>query len=281
VQILRDSPRAASPFLFTDCVANAPCGQLAIAVTSHAANTTIVQREAGPLASLIQACRDLDRDRADAVLVGAVDEIDDYQRIILDRMGALAPGAADFAPFDARRCGTLLGEGAASVVVETAAHAARRQAPVRARVVSTCRAFDPSAPPANWGRGGIALGDRLRRTLAADGIDLASVGAVVAGASGSRDGDRLEAAVLRAVFGATPPPILVPKAVLGEYGGGTLVPGVLALDGGAFSRPVGFRRTDPDLGVTPFGGMLPPPQRVLLSALASGGAATWAVLERP
>jgi 3-oxoacyl-(acyl-carrier-protein) synthase len=106
---------------------------------------------------------------------------------------------------------------------------------------------------------------------------------VVSGASGSRAGDRLEAAVLRAAWGSSPlPPILVPKAVTGEYGGGYLAAALLALRGAPFGPPAGFAEADPELGVAPHLGPTPPPPRVVLvTGLAVGGAAAWLILGPP
>jgi 3-oxoacyl-(acyl-carrier-protein) synthase len=137
------------------------------------------------------------------------------------------------------------------------------------------RAFDPSASQIGWGRGH----EPLARAMRASGVDPSSIDAVVCSASGSRDGDRLEAHVLRELFGARVPPLLVPKAVLGEYGAGVLVPALLALEGARFARPAGFRAADPELGLVPHDGELSA-RRVLVEAFAAGGAAAWVVLER-
>jgi len=60
-----------------------------------------------------------------------------------------------------------------------------------------------------------------------------------------------------------------------------LTAGLLALQGAPFGATPGFAEPDPEVGVTPHaGGALPIPSRVLLTGLASGGAAGWLVLER-
>jgi hypothetical protein len=109
-----------------------------------------------------------------------------------------------------------------------------------------------------------------------DRIDL-----VVAGASGSRRGDRLEGRVLgRAGAGRALPPVLVPKAVTGEYGGGQLAAAYLAARGTPFGAVAALTSVEPGLPVVVHdGASLPPPQALLVSALAAGGAGAWAVLE--
>ena len=93
----------------------------------------------------------------------------------------------------------------------------------------------------------------------------------------------LEAATLRQAWGGMPlPPIVTPKAVLGEYGGGLVASAVAAIEGASFGRLSAFEQRDAALEVAPHDGReIPIPRRVLVSALAAGGAAAWALLERP
>ncbi|HEV7514981.1 MAG TPA: ketosynthase chain-length factor, partial [Thermoanaerobaculia bacterium] len=118
--------------------------------------------------------------------------------------------------------------------------------------------------------------------LARAGLEPGDIDLVVSGASGSRTGDRLEALTLRAAWGERPlPPIVVPKAVTGEYGGGFLAAAVLAAGGAPFGPTPGFAEADPELGIVPHaGGPLPAPARVLVSTVAAGGAAAWLVFGR-
>jgi 3-oxoacyl-(acyl-carrier-protein) synthase len=144
-------------------------------------------------------------------------------------------------------------------------------------------AFDATAPVVDWGNGAEHLGRALKSGLSRAGCDVASIDLVVSGASGARRGDRLEAHTLAAAWkGATCPPVVVPKAVVGEYGGGFLASAVLAAGGAAFGKIAAYAVSDPELPVTPHDGSpLPAPSRLLATSLAAGGAAAWAVLERP
>ena len=122
----------------------------------------------------------------------------------------------------------------------------------------------------------------MRRILQRAGLEPADVDLVVSGASGAREGDRLEAEVLRAAWDGSPlPPVAAPKAVTGEYGGGHLAAAVLAAAGSPLGPTPGFAEQDPELGIVPLGGSpLPAPSVVLASSLAAGGAAVWVVLGR-
>ena len=224
--------------------------------------------------------------RVDRALAGAVEEITPLLHALLDRFGALAgPGAGRVEmprPFDRRRDGFLAGEGATVVVIEREEAARARGARAQARIGWSGAGFDSTATVSDWGDGHAALAGSLAAGLREVPGGARGIGAVVSGASGARRGDRLEAHVLRAVWSGDPlPPLLVPKAVTGEYGGGILGPALLALEGASFGPTPGFAEIDPEVEVAPHrGAASPAPERVLLTGLASGGGAAWLVLER-
>ncbi|MEM1176851.1 MAG: beta-ketoacyl synthase N-terminal-like domain-containing protein [Acidobacteriota bacterium] len=283
-QIFLDQPTSASPFLFTEAVANAPAAQAALEMKATGPNITITQREVGPILAMGRARRLLGLGRVDRALVVAVDEVNPLLHAALDRFGALAGsrGGDEIArPFDRRRRGPVLAEGAAAVALESESEARRRgvKGPLwclRAHVGG----FDPSAPMTGWGRQPDAVAAAVRDELARQGVGLGEIDAVVCGAAGSVGGDRAEAEVLRALFPDAMPPVVAPKALDGEHGGALLAGAMWLLEGGRFRSPRGFGEADPDCGVVPFGDGALDPRRVLVGALAVGGAAAWMMLER-
>ena len=281
-QIFTESPEAASPALFTESVANAPAAQVALQLGARGPNLTITQRQAGPLLALHQAATLLRAGRTAVALVGAVDEVSPLLHAVLDRFGALAtaaPGEPELArAFDRRRAGCLAGEGAAMLVLETAEHAAARDARPLAILGPCGAAFDPAAPRTGWSEDPTPLA----ATLSSFMEQLASPpDAIVTGGCGLWGSDRLEGQVLGAAVDRLPP-VLAPKAVLGEQGTALLTTAVTALGESVAIGPLpGCDEPDPALPVTPWpGGVLPPVRRVLLTAFAAGGAAAWAILER-
>lgn len=286
-QILFEGPEATSPSLFTESVANAPAAQIAITTRSRGPSLTVCQHEAGPLLAVERAAAAVLSGRSPRALAGAVEEMTPLLHALLDRFGALARGGQEgeeiARPFDRRRSGFLAGEGSTVLVLEPEEAARERGARVLARLLAWGSAFDPTAPPADWGTGHATLARTLRRSLDRAGISLAEIDRIVSGASGSRTGDRLEARMLRAAWGEAPlPPVVAPKAVIGEYGGGVLGPAVLAAAGAPFGPTPGFAEPDPELGVVPHDGRpLEAPQTVLVTSLAAGGAAAWLVLGKP
>jgi 3-oxoacyl-[acyl-carrier-protein] synthase II len=286
-QILQEGPEATSPSLFTESVANAPAAQVAIALGAKGANITITQRQAGPLMALARGAREVLSGRAEAALVGSVDEVTPLLHAILDRFGALARPRGGFdeiaRPFDRGRDGSHLGEGCTVLVIENERTAATRGAGILARVRVGGRSFDPNSPPTGWSPDASVFAGAIKRNLESCGISLASIDQIVCGASGSRPGDRLEARVIRKVWSNEGvPDILAPKAYLGDFGGATLAGAALAMSGARFAPTPGFVEIDPELSVAPYDGHESrPPSILLATSFAAGGAASWTVLEHP
>src|SRR5258705_6553457 len=284
--ILAEGPETASPFLFTECVANAPAAQVAIACQARGPNITVIQREAGPLLALGRAAADGATGSVARAPAGAVDESPPIVHALLDRYGALSRPGADGGeaarPFDRRRSGFLMGEGATVLVVEDEAAARERGARILCRVRAWGSGFDPSASRVSWGRGHEPLARAARRMLDRAGLALRDIDLVVSGASGSVAGDRLEADTLHALWGEAPlPPVLAPKAVTAEYGGAQLAAAILATAGAEFGPTAGYGTFDPALRLTPHGGgPLPPPRHVPVTPPPRGRAGARNLLGR-
>jgi len=283
--IYSDGPEATSPSLFTESVANAPAAQVALAFRAHGPNVTVTQREAGPLIALASAAREVVDGRSTLAFAGSVDEVAPVLHSALVRFGAIAGcrgGSVRVArPFDVRRDGFLLAEGASVLVVEREDRARARGAKILARVRFSASGFDPSSPVTGWAKTPDRLTQRLASRLSAAEIPLEGIDRIVSGASGTRAGDRLDGQVLRTLWNELAlPPIHAPKGVTGEYGGGHLAAAVLAASGATFGPTTGFSEEDPEIGITPHGARsLDRPKRTLVTALAVGGSAAWTILE--
>lgn len=285
-QVFLEGPTSVSPMLFTESVANAPAARIALELKALGPNITITQREAGPLLTVDEGATLLEGEYCDLALVGTAEECAPLLHAVLDRYRALARsnnrGPELARPFDAKRNGFIAGEGATIVVLEREEAALERGARPLARVRLSTSAFDPDAPSTGWSRDPSALARRLADALDRAGMATEEIDLIVSGANGAKNGDSLEAGILHQLFqNQTLPPIIAPKAVTGEYVGSTLATAVLACEGQSFGKTPGFEEIDSELGVRPHDGTpLPAPRRVLVTALGTGGAAAWLVLER-
>ena len=103
-------------------------------------------------------------------------------------------------PFDARRDGLALGEGAALMVVESAAHAERRGARAAVEVAGAGLSADAvhmTAPA----RDGAGAARAMRAALADAGLGADAVDVVSAHGTGTVFNDAMEMAAIPAVFG--------------------------------------------------------------------------------
>ena len=132
-------------------------------------------------------------------------------------------------PFDERHDGSVMGEGAAALTLETAAAAADRGATVLGEVLGHGHATEAQGllPVREDGDG---LERAIRAALASAGLRAADVGMVVAHGNGTPNSDRSEARALAQVFGADMPPVTGFKWAFGHLlAAAALIDAVLAL----------------------------------------------------
>ncbi len=289
-QIFTLGPDAASPALFTESVASAAASQVALAFGARGPSLTLTGREASDLLALGEGLRLVRSGAAERALVLIVDEMTPLLHALLDRFGALARPEADgrerARPFDRHRSGVLAAEGALVAVLEPRAAVVERGGRELCALLAAGSGFDPSATAWQYGLDSDALAaglDRgLARALGALSAPARSIDLLVAGAGGSRAGDRLLGAALGRLLPEPRCPVLAPKGRLGEYGGGFLGAALLHAGGAPAARTSGFETVDPEIALEPHDGrQLFPPRRTLAATVAAGGAWAWALLGAP
>ena len=188
-----------SPFF----VPRALCNTAAGAVSLEHACAGPVQTSAAACAAGAQSVGDafrlVQRGDCDVALCGGAEAcVDEVALRGFARMGALSrDGAAR--PFDAARSGFVLGEGAAVLVLEDAASAARRGARAYAELRGYGLGGDAvhmSAPPPD----GAGVLRAARAALGDAGLDAVEVDHVNAHAAGTPAGDAAELAALEALL---------------------------------------------------------------------------------
>jgi 3-oxoacyl-(acyl-carrier-protein) synthase len=155
--------------------------------------------------------------------------------------------AAPCRPFDARRNGLSLGEGAAFLLLEPAALARSRGAKVLGFVAGWGTSSDAhhATAPHPEGRGAIAA---MRAALADAGVSAGEVAYVNAHGTATPANDKAEALALKAVFGATPPWVSSTKGATGHTLGaaGALEAALCALCLGEDFAPATVGLGEPD-----------------------------------
>ena len=126
----------------------------------------------------------------------------------------------------------------------------------------------------------------MRSALADAGLDPGAVGYVNAHGTGTTANDRTEAAAIRAVFGASPPPTSSTKAMHGHAMGATgaieVLACLMALNEGILAPTIGFEEADPDcdLDVVPNAARRAAVRVALSNSFAFGGLNAVLVLGR-
>ena len=149
-------------------------------------------------------------------------------------------------PFDLDRTGTILGEGAAFLVLEEREHALRRGARIHAEVIGYAEGSDAAHMTAPSVEGQVRV---MRKALASAGIAPRDVDYINAHGTGTPANDRGECAAIREVFGAEPPPLSSTKSMIGHAicaaGALEAVATVLSMQRGLLFPTVNFEREDP------------------------------------
>jgi 3-oxoacyl-[acyl-carrier-protein] synthase II len=203
--LLERGPDRVSPFFLVSIIINEAAGYVSIKYRSRGPNSATATACATSTHSIGDSYRMIARGDADRMLAG----------------GAEAPvtplGLAGFCalralstrndeprkasrPFDARRDGFVMGEGAGILLLEELGAARRRKARIYAEIVGygmNGDAFHVTAP-AEDGAGAIGV---MRRALADSGIDPSEVGFINAHGTSTPYNDKIETLAIKQVFG--------------------------------------------------------------------------------
>jgi 3-oxoacyl-[acyl-carrier-protein] synthase II len=215
--------------------------------------------------------------RADVVLAGGADGYTRVGVACFNRLGALDPLRCR--PFDAGRKGTIFGEGAAFLVLESESHARARGRDRHYGVVEgtgwSCDGHHATAPEA----GGTQIVRAMAAALAEAAVEPSEIGCVIPHGTGTPLNDVVESQALHRVLGPTAAalPVYSLKALLGHTGGAAgafaLLTALLMLDRGTIPPNAPLAEPDPECPLRlPVGEPLAiAPRHVLVNAYAFGG----------
>lgn len=218
---LEVGPAYASPMDFSNTVINAAAGQTAIMHNLRGINSTISTGTTSGLQAIAYATEVIRSGRAHAILAGGADEMCFESFYGFDRAGLLCRSdnsAGDFPiPFDKRRNGFALGEGAALLMLEDAHFARDRGARALAEITGHGCGYD-CAQGEDEQSAVAAIALSIRRALNDAFTGPHEIDCLSASANGSYDGDRHEAqGVCAGLNGQTRKlPVTAIKSMLGE-----------------------------------------------------------------
>jgi len=281
-KILEKGPGRVSPFFIPMAICNIAAANIAIKFGIKGICDTIITACASGTSSIGSAFRILQQGQADLMLAGGSEAaITPLALAGFTSMGALAsnnePKNASI-PFDARRDGFVMGEGAGIIVLETLEHAKKRNAKIYAEVRgygATCDAHHITAP-APGGEGGARA---MQMAINDAGIKKEQVSYINAHGTSTPHNDRCETEAIKSVFGqkAYDIPVSSTKSMtghmLGASGAIEAIICIKAMLEGFIPPTIGLKKQSPecDLDYVPLRGRNKELEYTLSNSFGFGG----------
>lgn len=274
-------PRKISPFFIPMLISNIAAGSIAIRFEAKGPCLPVVTACATGSNALGEALRAIRHGYVDAVIAGGAEaSIVPLAVAGFSNMTALStsddPDAASL-PFDIRRGGFIMGEGAGAVILEEYEHARRRGAKIYAELVgygSTCDAHHITAPDPDAVSSARAIKDALAEAGGTEGMIY-----VNAHGTGTPLNDISETLAIKKALGEKISSTLVSSTksmtghMLGAAGAVEAVVSALALHTGIIPPTVGLMEPDPqcDLDYVPLKARNAQAELALSVSLGFGG----------
>ncbi len=285
-------PRAINPVIIPAVIINSAACQVAIRYGITGPVSAPVAACATGAVALGGAWQRLAWGEADVMIAGGTESVMTALAITaFSRLGATStrndtPEQA-CAPFDKDRDGTVVGEGAAILVMETLEHAARRDAPILAEVMGyglTCDAYHLVAPSPE----GKSAARSMRLALERGGIAPAELGWICAHGTGTALNDASETKAIKLALGeqAYRVPVSSIKGALGHMLGAAgaiaAVAAVQAMRTGLIPPTLNYHTPDPecDLDYVPNQARPAAVETAVVNAFGFGGQNACLVMRR-
>ncbi len=284
--LLEGGPLNQNPMIFPETVPNIAASQIAMHFGIKGPNTTFSQNETSSLLALWYAMELLKDGHADVALVTGAEELSAATITGFGSLRTLSKGSR-MMPFDRRRDGFVLGEGAATLVIERLKDAEKRGANVvgaRSPYVGIGGISLGSAPVErlDYDLSGRSMADAMKAALKNAGMDVPDM--VSAAANSSEELDSAEALALKEVFGERKVAITALRAYTGFF----LSDGALRIAGTALCLKEGIvppipGLEEPDAGMGHLEFMKETERRPLRTAIvnsfSTGGSAACVALK--
>jgi len=281
-KIIEKGPGRVSPFFIPMALCNIAAANIAIKFGIKGICDTVITACASGTSSIGNAYRILQQNQADLIIAGGSEApMTPLALAGFTSMGALCThNRAEQAsiPFDIRRTGFVMGEGAGIMILETLDHAQKRGANIYAEVVgygATCDAYHITAP-APGGNGGARA---IKMAINDSGIDKEQISYINAHGTGTLYNDKSETEAIKKVFGekAYDIPISSTKSMtghmLGASGAAEAIICIKAMQESFIPPTIGLREKDPecDLDYVPLQGRNQNLQYTISNSFGFGG----------
>ena len=231
-----DAMRDVFPLWMLKFLPNMPACQISIGLDARGPSNSITLCRCSSLAAIIESVRTIERGSADVMIAGGCGNRANQDFQTRTKSHRTAPRREDPAslprPFDADRCGSVMGEGSGAFVLESREFAEARGATIYATVKGFAQVNEPvlhhTRPT------GLAIQRSIHMALQRADLKPSDIGFVNPDGLGAVHDDRIEAEAIRATLGDVP--VSATKGNFGDLGSGTgaveLAAAILAMQAG-------------------------------------------------
>jgi len=267
-------------------------GHIARAIGAEGPHWVCITACAAGNHALGEAYRAIERGDADAILAGGThSQVDPMSLSGYATLGALSvcndePHRAS-RPFDRKRDGFILGEGAGALVLEEYEHARRRGANIRAEIVgygNTADCYRVTDPHPE----GVSAEQAMRLALKSAGLNPGDIAYINAHGTSTHQNDAMESAAIERIFGPVgqAPPVSSTKSMVGHLiaaaGAVEAIACVRALEEGVLPPTINYENPDPacPLDYVPNEARAASPVHVMNNSFGFGGQNIVTILKK-
>jgi 3-oxoacyl-[acyl-carrier-protein] synthase II len=253
--LLEGGPRKVNPHFIPKMISNIAAGTIAIRHGAHGPCMSVTTACATASSTIGEAYRAIKHGYAAAMICGgseaAITPLGIAGFINCQALSESDDPNAASLPFDRRRDGFVMGEGAAALVLEEYEHARRRGAKIYAEVCgygATCDAYHVTAPNPDVTASAKAVRDALADVRDTDAARIY----VNAHGTGTKLNDKTETALLKSAFGEDAHRLHISSTksmtghMLGAAGAAEAIAAILALKNGLIPPTINLLEPDED-----------------------------------
>lgn len=256
-KILEKGPRWVSPHFIPMMIANIAAGSIAIRFGAQGPCLPVVTACATSSHAIGEAFRAIKHGYADAILAGGAEAVINPLAVAgftnCMALSTVNDPLNSSIPFDKRRDGFVIGEGAGILVLEEYEHAKARGAKVYAEIRgygNTCDAYHVTAPHPE----SVSAAEAIRLAMAEAGIEAKESRAMYINAHGTSTplNDKAETLAIKTALGEYARDVLVSSTksmtghMLGAAGAAEAIASIKALQEGIVPPTIGYQEPDPD-----------------------------------
>ena len=248
-------PRRVSPLFIPTMIANMAAGNIAIKFKAQGPCVPVTTACATGSTAIGEAYRAIRGGYADAIIAGGAEAAVGPTGVagFINCMALSSSTDPDVAsiPFDRRRNGFVMGEGAGILILEEYGHAKARGAKIYAEMCgygSTCDAYHMTAPDPEAGGAARAILDAVKES----GMEGETKVYFNAHGTSTPLNDKSETVAIKKAFGDNAYKILISSTksmtghMLGATGGVEAIASILAMKEGIVPPTIGLKEPDPD-----------------------------------